>query len=80
MAVSSGVAVQLTAEVMGLGPRYKICVSLCNNSNKTVLGLQLLLHCSQSMYSCKQAVQAIDALLPVRMPHTSMHVSTWLGH
>lgn len=86
MGVSSGVAVQLTAEVMGLGPRYNVCVSLCNNANKTVLGLQLLLHCNQDMYSCKQAVQAIDVLLPVSKLHTSLHVANgahvakkWLG-
>ena len=55
MSYSSGTALRLTAQVQGLGPKFKIKLSLQNTGGKAVSDLAVALNYNALLYRTKQA-------------------------
>jgi Bardet-Biedl syndrome 1 protein len=64
MSYSSGSALRLTAQVQGLGPRFKIKLSLQNTGTKAVSDLSLALNYNALNYRVKTAVFDVPTLVP----------------
>ena len=64
MSYSSGSALRLTAQVQGLGPRFKIKLSLMNTGSKAVSELSVALNYNALNYRVKAAVFDVPLLVP----------------
>ena len=64
MSYSSGTALRLTAQVQGLGPRFKIKLSLMNTGSKAVSELCVALNYNALNYRVKAAVFDVPLLVP----------------
>ena len=64
MSYSSGSALRLTAQVQGLGPRFKIKLSLQNTGSKAVSDLSVALNYNALLYKLKGAVFDVPLLVP----------------
>ena len=64
MSYSSGSALRLTAQVQGLGPRFKIKLSLQNTGSKAVSDLSVALNYNALLYRLKTAVFNVPLLVP----------------
>ena len=64
MSYSSGSALRLTAQVQGLGPRFKIKLSLQNTGSKGVTDLSVALNYNALLYRVKAAVFDVPLLVP----------------
>jgi len=64
MSYSSGSALRLTAQVQGLGPKFKIKLSLQNTGSKAVTDLSVAVNYNALLYRIKQAVFELPLLVP----------------
>jgi len=64
MSYTSGSALRLTAQVQGLGPRFKIKLSLQNTGSKGVSDLAVALNYNSLLYKLKHAVVDVPLLVP----------------
>ena len=64
MSYTSGSALRLTAQVQGLGPRFKIKLSLQNTGSKAVFDNVVALNYNALIYKIKQAVFEVPLLVP----------------
>ena len=64
MSYSSGSALRLTAQVQGLGPRFKIKISLQNTGSKHVADLLVALNYNALLYRLKTSVFTVPCLVP----------------
>lgn len=64
MSFSSGSALRLTAQVQGLGPRFKIKISLQNTGTKGVADLCVALNYNALLYRLKQSVFDLPLMVP----------------
>jgi len=64
MSYSSGSALRLTAQVQGLGPRFKIKLSLQNTGSKAVSDLSVALNYNAMIYRIKAALFGVPLLVP----------------
>ena len=64
MSYSSGSALRLTAQVQGLGPKFKIKLSLQNTGSKAADALSVALNYNPLLYRVKTAVFEVPLLVP----------------
>jgi len=64
MSYSSGSALRLTAQVQGLGPRFKIKLSLQNTGSKHVADLSVAINYNALLYRLKTALFSVPLLVP----------------
>jgi len=64
MSYSSGSALRLTAQVQGLGPKFKIKLNLQNTGSKAVSDLSVALNYNCALYRLKTAVFGVPLLVP----------------
>jgi len=64
LSYSSGAALRLTAQVQGLGPRFKIKLSLQNTGSKHVSDLNVAVNYNALLYRLKQSVFQVPVLIP----------------
>jgi Bardet-Biedl syndrome 1 protein len=64
MSYASGSALRLTAQVQGLGPRFKIKLALQNTGSKAVQDLCVCLNYNALLYRVKAAVFNVPVLVP----------------
>jgi len=64
MSYSAGSAMRLTAQVQGLGPRFKVKLELQNNGSKTVTGMSVAVNYNTMLYRLKQSVFSVPILVP----------------
>lgn len=64
MSYASGSALRLTAQVQGLGPRFKIKLSLQNTGSKPVIDHAVCLNYNSLLYRVKAAVFNLPVLIP----------------
>jgi Bardet-Biedl syndrome 1 protein len=64
LSYSSGAALRLTAQVQGLGPRFKIKLSLQNTGSKHVQDLSVVVNYNALIYKVKGGVFTVPVLVP----------------
>ena len=64
MSYSSGSALRLTAQVQGLGPKFKIKLNLQNTGSKAVSDLAVAVNFNALLYRVKSAIFAVPLLVP----------------
>jgi len=64
LSYSSGSSLRLTAQVQGLGPRFKVKLSLQNTGRKMVSDLAATLNYNAMLYRLKQSLFKIPLLVP----------------
>ena len=64
MSYASGSALRLTAQVQGLGPKFKIKLSLQNTGSKAVSELEVALNYNALLYRVRAAIFDVPLLIP----------------
>ena len=64
MSYSAGSALRLTAQVQGLGPRFKIKLSLQNTGSKGVPNLYVVLNYNSLLYRVQKSIFDVPMLVP----------------
>ncbi len=64
MSYSSGSALRLTAQVQGLGPRFKIKLNLQNTGTQAVPNLSIALNYNAMLYKVPASVFEVALLVP----------------
>jgi len=68
LATSAGASLRLTAQVQGLGPRFKIKLTVQNTGSSHVMNLSLVLNYNALLYRPKVSVFGVPILVP-GVPH-----------
>lgn len=64
LSFSSGAVLRLTAQVQGLGPRFKIKLTLQNTGTKHVADLSVVINYNALLYKVKSSVFRVPILIP----------------
>ena len=64
MSFSSGSSLRLTAQVQGLGPRFKLKLNLQNTGSKAVCDMVVTFSYNAMLYRLKQSLVRVPLLVP----------------